>query len=96
VGSLLELFGSISTIIFSFIKEATEEEIDENIKFLTEYKWFQDYLDNETFGRLIKEHEDVRRVIGNVNSNKLKTNSRYYKKAQKKIHNVLLTNKTSI
>ena len=90
MGTLLELLGSISTIIFSFIKAATEEEIEENIKFLKEYHWFQNYLDDDTFNKLIKEHEDVRRVIGNINNEKMKTKARYYKKTQKRIHNVLL------
>ena len=90
LGTLLELLGSISTIIFSFIKAATEEEIEKNIKFLTEeYQWFQKYLDDVAFGKLIKEHEDVRRVIGNINTNKMKTNARYYKKQEKKIHGML-------
>ena len=83
MGTLLELLGSISTIIFSFIKAATEEEIEENIKFLKEYQWFQNYLDDVTFNKLIKEHEDVRRVIGNINTNKMKTSARYYKKHAK-------------
>ena len=90
MGTLLELLGSISTIIFSFIKAATEEEIEKNIKFLKEeYQWFQNYLDDVTFEKLIKEHEDVRRVIGNINTNKMKTSARYYKKHKKKIHDVL-------
>jgi len=89
LGTLLELLGSISTIIFSFIKAATEEEIEENIKFLKEYHWFQNYLDYDTFNKLIIEHDDVRRVIGNANTNKMKTRPRYYKKHKKKIHDVL-------
>ena len=90
MGTLLELLGSIGTIYFSFIKAATEEEIEKNIKFLKEeYQWFQNYLEDVAFEKLIIEHEDVRRVVGNINTNKMKSRPRYYKKHKNKIHDVL-------
>lgn len=90
MGTLLELLGSISTILFSFTKEVTEERIEKNIKFLEEYQWFQNYLDDVTFDKLIKEQKDVRHVIGKFNIEKMKNKTGYYKKHQKKIHKVLL------
>ncbi len=92
MGTLYELLGSIGTLLFSFTKDVTEEEIEKNIKLLKEYKWFQNYLNDVKFENLIKEHKDVRYVIGKLNIEKMKNKAGYYKKYQKKIHKVLLKN----
>jgi hypothetical protein len=92
LGSLFELLGSIGTLLFSFTKDVTEEEIEKNIKFLKHYPWFQNYLDDEKFKNLINEHKDVRFIIGKLNIEKVKNKSGYHKKYQKKIHKVLLKN----
>lgn len=89
LGALLELFGSIGTILFTLTKDVTEEEIEKNINFLKEYQWFQKYLDNGQPENLIMNDKDVRFVIGKLNSEKMKKNT-YYKKQQKKIQKVLL------
>ncbi len=83
--SLFELIGSIGTILFASTKDVTEEEIEKNIKFLTEYPWFQEYLNDLQFEKLIKENEDVRYVIGKFNIEKMKNKTAYYNKYQKKI-----------
>ena len=90
MGTLLELLGSIGTLFLSFTKDVTEEEIEKNIKSLKEYQWFQSYLNDVTFENLIKEHKDVRYVIGKLNTEKMKNRAGYYKKYQQKIHKVLL------
>lgn len=60
MGALFDILGSLGTMFFSFTKDVTEEEIEKNIKFLQEYKWFQDYHNDHKFENLIKEHRDVR------------------------------------
>ncbi|MCG7345489.1 hypothetical protein MHZ92_15230 [Sporosarcina sp. ACRSL] len=92
MGTLLELLGSLGTILFSFTKDVTEEEIEKNIKSLKEYEWFQNYFIDDKYEQLIKEDKDVRYVIGKLNVEKMKNNAGYHKKYQKKIHKVLLGN----
>ena len=92
MGTLFELLGSIGTLFFSSTKDVTEEEIEKNIKFLKEYQWFQNYLNDVQFEYLIKEHKDVRYIIGNLNIEKMKNKIGYHKKHQMKIHKSLLKN----
>ena len=92
MGALFELLGSIGTLFFSFTKDVTEEEIEKNIKFLKEYQWFQNYLNDVKFRNLIEDHKDVRYIIGKFNIEKMKNRDGYHKKYQKKIHKVLLEN----
>ena len=92
MGTLFELLGSIGTLFFSSTKDVTEEEIEEVQKFLKEYLWFQNYLNDVKFGNLIKEHKDVRYLIGKFNIEKMKNKVGYHKKYQKKIHKSLLEN----
>ena len=89
MGTLFELIGSIGTVFLAFTKEVTEEEIEKNIKFLKEYQWFQKYLNDVKFESLIKEHKDVRYVIGKLNIAKMKNKTGYHNKYQKKIQKVL-------
>ena len=89
----MELIGSIGTLIFSSKKDITEEEIEKNINFLNKYDWFQSYLDNEEYKKLIKENVDVRFIIGKINSEKMKRNS-YRNKYKKKLE-VVLQNKSN-
>ncbi|MDI2589772.1 hypothetical protein OR571_22365 [Psychrobacillus sp. NEAU-3TGS] len=53
MGPLFELLGSLGTLLFSFTKDVTEEEIEKNIKSLQEYQWFQNYLKDIKFENLI-------------------------------------------
>lgn len=92
MGALFELLGSIGTLFFSFTKDVTEEEIEKNIKLLKEYHWFQNHLNDVKFGNLIKDHKDVRYIIGKFNIKKMKNKVGYHKKYQKKIHKALLEN----
>ena len=92
MGTLFELLGSIGTLFSSFTKDVTEEEIEKNIKFFTEYQSFQNYLNDVEFGNLIKNHKDVRYIIGKFNIEKMENRVGYHKKYQKKIHEVLLEN----
>ncbi|ALC91673.1 hypothetical protein AM500_19205 [Bacillus sp. FJAT-18017] len=89
MGTLFDLLGSLGALIFPFTKEVTEEEIERNIYFLKEYQWFQKYLDDDKFKNLIMEDEDVRFVIGTLNSKKMKKKT-YYDKYQKKFQKILL------
>ena len=84
MGTLLELLGSIGTLFLSFTKDVTEEEIEKNIKSLKEYQWFQSYLNDVTFENLIKEHKDVRYVIGKLNIEKMKNRAGYHKNIKRK------------
>ena len=90
MGILFEFFSSIATILFSFTKDVTEEEIEKNITFLKEYKWFQKYFNDAKYEKLIKEDPDVRYIIGKFNIEKMKNKTSYYNKYQKKIQKALL------
>lgn len=91
MGSLFELFGSIATLLFSSLKDITEEEIDKNIKILHKYQWFQEYLDNENYMKLIYENDDVRHIIGKLNIERMRKNF-YQNKKRKKIYKALQKN----
>ena len=95
MGALLELIGSIGTLFFSSMKDVTDEEIEKNIKFLNKYDWFQSYLDNEEYRKLINENEDVRFIIGKINIEKMKRNS-YRNKYKKKIEVILKNNNNKL
>ena len=84
MGTLFELLGSIGTLFFSFTKDVTEEEIEKNIKFLKEYQWFQIYLNDVKYGNLIKDHKDVRYIIGKLNIEKMKNKVGYHKNIKRK------------
>ncbi|WP_188455756.1 hypothetical protein [Virgibacillus oceani] len=43
INAILNLIGSISTMIFASFKDITEEEIEKNIEYLNQEKWFQVY-----------------------------------------------------
>ena len=89
MGNFLELLGAIGQIVFSFTKDVTEEEIYNNIEFFKEYEWFQNYLKDVRFKKLINENTKVRYVIGKCNIEKMKKN-KYNTLYQKKINKVLL------
>lgn len=84
MGILIELIGSIGTLIFSSMKDVTEEEINKNIEFLKQYKWFQAYIDNVQYNKLINENDKVRQLIGKINIEKMWRNS-YQNKYRKKL-----------
>lgn len=88
----MNFLGSFGTLFLSFTKDVTEEEIAKNIKFLQEYEWFQEYLNDNKFENLIREHKDVRYVIGKFNIEKMRRNTEYRIQHQKKIQKVLLVN----
>lgn len=88
MGILLELIASIGTLIFSSMKDVTEEEINNNIEFLKQYEWFQAYIDNEQHNKLINENDKVRHVIGKINSDKM-WRSTYQNKYRKKVAVIL-------
>ncbi|WP_085994284.1 hypothetical protein [Oceanobacillus senegalensis] len=91
MGTLLDLLGSIGTLVISSMKDVTEEEIEKNIEFLKKYQWFQDYLDNEEYKHLIHENNNVRNTIGKLDTYKMVKNS-YQQKWRRKIFKSLLKN----
>ncbi|MDW0118573.1 hypothetical protein QTL97_16730 [Sporosarcina thermotolerans] len=88
MGILLELIGSIGTLIFSSMKDVTEEEINKNIGFLEQYEWFQAFIDDVHTNKLILENDKVRHVIGKIDIEKMWKNS-YRNKFRKKLKVVL-------
>ena len=88
LGILLELIGSIGTLIFSSMKDVTKEEINKNIEFLKQYKWFQAYIENVQCNKLINENDKVRHIIGKINIEKMWRNS-YQNKYRKKLEMML-------
>ncbi|WP_075617208.1 hypothetical protein [Paenisporosarcina indica] len=88
MGILLELIGSIGTLIFSSMKDVTEEEINKNIEFLKQYKWFQAYIDDVQRNKLINENDKVRHIISKINIEKMWRNT-YQNKYRKKLELML-------
>lgn len=89
MGTFIELLGAIGQICLSFIKQVTEEEIEKNIRFFKKYEWFCNYLNDDTYKKLINENIEVRYVIGKYNLEKMNKN-KYHNFVQKRIRNVLL------
>lgn len=84
LGTLIDLIGSIGTLIFSSMKDITDEEINKNIEFLKRYDWFKELLENNEYKKLINENDNVRYVIGKINIEKMKKIT-YQNKYRKKI-----------
>jgi hypothetical protein len=84
LGTLIDLIGSIGTLIFSFMKDITDEEINKNIEFLKRYDWFKELLENNEYKKLINDNDNVRYVIGKINIEKMKKIT-YQNKYRKKI-----------
>lgn len=85
----------ISIISFApFWPDVTEEDIGKNIEVLKKYEWFQKYLKNDTFKKLIIYDRDVRDVIGEFNSHKIIKDSYHYK-CEKRLRKVLLNKANS-
>lgn len=73
------------------MKDITKKEIDKNIKFLHKYQWFQEYLDNENYMKLIYENDDIRHIIGKLNIDRMGNNF-YQNRKRKKIYKALQKN----
>lgn len=85
----------ISIISFApFWPDVTEEDIGKNMAILKKYEWFQKYLADDKFKKLIVYDSDVRNVIGEFNNNKIKRDS-FHNKCEKKIRKVLLSKTNS-
>ncbi|MGN7410050.1 hypothetical protein [Sporosarcina sp. SAFN-010] len=87
--SIIELISNISTIIFSFLKEITEEEIEKNIAYIKREEWFQAYLKDDKYNELIFNNIKVRHIIGTFNIKKM-SRSRYHRKHQKRIERAMV------
>lgn len=48
-----------------------EEDIGRNTKRLKKHQWFQDFLSNDKYKDLIVHDQDVRKVIGKFNDNRI-------------------------
>lgn len=68
--AVLDLIRSVSTVIFFSFKDITEEDIENNLESLKHNEWFQDFLDDEKYNKLILNNTNVRRVIGSIDTNK--------------------------
>lgn len=71
--------------------KVNEEDIGRNLNHLKKHHWFQNYLKDNTYRKLIIHDKVVRKAIGKFNSNKLSKDS-YQRKCQKRLQKVL-TNK---
>jgi hypothetical protein len=68
--AVLDLKRSVSTVIFFSFKDITEGDIENNLESLKHNEWFQDFLDDEKYNKLILNNTNVRRVIGSIDSKK--------------------------
>ncbi len=66
-----------------------EEDIGRNIQQLKRHQWFQDYLNDEQYRKLIIYNKDVRQTIGKFKTSKLSRDA-YNIKCQKRLSKVLL------
>lgn len=73
---------------FPFLK-VNEEDIGRNLNHLKKHHWFQKYLNDEAYRKLIIHDKDVRKVIGKFDSNKLSRDSNQ-RKYQKRLQKVLM------
>lgn len=87
--AIIEFFNALGLVIFSFLKDITEEEIDKNIHSLKKVDWFQAMLQNQSYEKLIAEDTDVRFVIGKLNMDKMKKTA-YHDKSKAKIAKALV------
>jgi hypothetical protein len=74
--------------LFPYRKIVTGEHVGENLKLLKKHQWFNDYLKDEKYKKLIVHNEHVRQTIGRFNTNKLGRES-YLVKCKKKLNQVL-------
>lgn len=86
--SIIELISNISVVIFSFLKEVTEDEIEKNIAYLKQEEWFQDWLACDKYRELIFNNSKVRHIIGTFNIKKM-SKIRYHRKYQNRIETAL-------
>ncbi|RLQ94605.1 hypothetical protein [Falsibacillus albus] len=86
---LLDALMGLGQMVLSYSKDVTEMEIEKNIAYFKTYDWFQDYLKDSRFEKLINENSKVRFEIGKFNRKKFK-NNRYVNVYQKRITNVLM------
>lgn len=86
--AIVSLIGDLATIILCLFKDITEEEIEKNIKYLKQEKWFQVYLLNEKHTELISHNTKVRNVIGSMNIEKM-SKSTFNRRVQKRIERVI-------
>lgn len=82
--SIIEFISNISVVIFSFLKEVTEDEIEKNIAYLKQEEWFQEYLSCNRYRELIFNNSKVRHIIGTFNLEKM-SKMRYHRKYQNRI-----------
>ncbi|WP_042221658.1 hypothetical protein [Oceanobacillus manasiensis] len=82
--AVLDLIRSVSTIIFFSLKDITEEDVEKNLEYLKHNKWFQDFLDDEEYSKLILNNTDVRKVIGSIDTKKM-SKPKYNKNQQKRL-----------
>lgn len=82
--AVLDLIRSISTMIFFSFKDITEEDIEKNIEYLKQNKWFQDFPNDEKYEIMIIDNTDVRKIIGSIDTKKM-SKPNYNKKQQKRI-----------
>ncbi|GIP63171.1 hypothetical protein J32TS6_17260 [Virgibacillus pantothenticus] len=75
-------------VYIPFLK-VDEEDICKNIKILRRQSWFQNYLHDEQYQKLIVSNKHVRQVIGKFKIDKLHKQA-YMIKCQNRLHKALL------
>ncbi|MBB4823243.1 hypothetical protein HNO89_000461 [Sporosarcina luteola] len=86
MGIILDLLNFAAYIPFLRVDE---QEIGRNIQQLKRHQWFQDFLNDEQYRKLIIHNKDVRQTIGKFKTSKLSKDA-YNSKCQKKLSKVLL------
>ena len=82
---LIELLGLV--VDFSCINP-NEKNVENNIRHLKKYQWFQFYLEDEKYRHLIIYDNDVRKVIGKFNVKKIDKDF-YSFRCQEKLDKIL-------
>ncbi|MGX9292162.1 hypothetical protein ACSLGF_13385 [Bacillus sp. A015] len=85
MGFILDIFTLALYILFL---QVDEEEISRNAAHLKKYSWFQALLNDQTCRELIIYDQDVRRVIGQLKTNKLHK-KRYNLRCERKVQQAL-------
>ncbi|MBM7586546.1 tmRNA-binding protein [Bacillus pakistanensis] len=83
------LIDLLNLIVYLPFRKVQQEDIVRNINHLTKYEWFQNFIKEEQYRKLIIHDKDVRKLIGKFNNKKMERNS-YRLKCQEKLYRILL------
>ncbi|OZS77493.1 hypothetical protein CF394_09745 [Tetzosporium hominis] len=86
--TLIHVASVLSVVTLSIIKGVTDKDVQKNIQALRQKIWFQMYWNDESYRALIESDEQLQKMIGCINRDKLKK-ARYEAWQRKKLVTLL-------